>query len=441
MLVPVADALAAIHAQLGRPTLVPMDVAAGPAALRREVDRPDVLVAVLARHASEAHLVRTWLRGQDARGVRVAEGYLVLVHTPGPARSPEPARPAPWTTPDARPVPGATEADLDEAVLRQLLCAIDRSEERPSTEAGSTTERALGRAGILAHDGGVWRPTVAALVLFGRRPDLFLPGCRLDATVDGERFMLRGTLLEVGRALDRSPAGTLDPFVVHEALNNAFLHRDWSEEGARSPIVLTVEGSRVDMSDPGRVLLGAPRTRQWPNPLLADFARRLRLVRGAGTGLARVGRRLEAAGVPRWSLVDRDGWVHFVCDLPEPRSRTTRDLPRHPQAATPARLIVPLRPPSPPAPPAASRPPPPPKAVTTPEPPPIPMLLPREPDDRADAVLGVLRAGATTARQIAEALGCSRPVVGKVLTVLVAEGRVRPTSASSRSPFQAYEVA
>ncbi len=230
MLVPVADALAVVHAQLGRPALVPMDIAAGPAALRREVERPSVLVAVLAQHAAEAHLVRTWLRGHDAQEVRVAEGYLVLVHTPGPARSPEPEpepepAPAPWTTPDARPVPGATEADLDEVVLRQLLRAIDRSDERPSTEAGSTTERALGRAGILAHDGRVWRPTVAALVLFGRRPDLFLPGCRLDATVDGERFTLRGTLVEVGGALDRSPAGTLDPFVVHEALNNAFLHR------------------------------------------------------------------------------------------------------------------------------------------------------------------------------------------------------------------------
>lgn len=442
MLVPVADALAAIHSDLGGPAIVPVDVAAGPAAMRREVARPGVLVAVLARQASEAHLVRTWLRDHDAREVRVAEGYLVLVHTPGPARSPEPAGPGPWTTPDARPVPGATEADLDAVVLRQLVRATDRSDERPSAEIGSTTERALGRAGILAHDGRAWRPTVAALVMFGRRPDLFLPGCRLDATVGGERFTLRGTLMEVGRALDRSPAGTLDPLVVHEALNNAFLHRDWSEEGARSPIVLTIEGLRVDLSDPGRVLLGAPKTPRWPNPLLADFARRLRLVRGTGKGLERVGQRLAAAGMPTWSLVERDGWVHFVCELPEPAPRTTRNLPRHPQGSTPARQIAPTRPAVAPAPPAAIHPPPPPQAVTAPMPPPVPMLLPREPDGRADAVLGVLRgAGAATARQIAEALGCSRPVVGKVLTALVAEGRVRATSASSRSPFQAYEIA
>ncbi len=209
--------------------------------------------------------------------------------------------------------------------------------------------------------------------------------------------------------------------------------------------MLTVEGTRVDLSDPGRVRLGAPGTRRWPNPLLADFARRLRLVRGAGKGLEQAGRRLVAAGMPRWSLVERDGWVHFVCELPEPAPRTTRNLPRPPQGPAPARQSAPVRPsPAATAPtvPVAEASPPAPPVITTPAPAPVPMLLPREPDDRADAVLGVLRsAGAATARQVAEALGCSRPVVGKVLTVLVAEGRVRPTSASSRSPFQAYEVA
>ena len=69
------------------------------------------------------------------------------------------------------------------------------------------------------------------------------------------------------------------------------------------------------------------------------------------------------------------------------------------------------------------------------------MLLPRDPDDRADAVLATLRArGRATIREIAGALGCSRPVVGKVLTALIGDGRVRATQGAGRSPFQSYEV-
>lgn len=71
----------------------------------------------------------------------------------------------------------------------------------------------------------------------------------------------------------------------------------------------------------------------------------------------------------------------------------------------------------------------------------IPSLLPRDPDRRADAVLSILRArGRATTREIADALGCSRPVIGKVLTALVADERVTKVSASPRSPFQAYEL-
>lgn len=56
-------------------------------------------------------------------------------------------------------------------------------------------------------------------------------------------------------------------------------------------------------------------------------------------------------------------------------------------------------------------------------------------------MLATLRThGRATTREIARALGCSRPVVGKVLTALVVDGRVRATQGAGRSPFQSYEV-
>jgi DNA-binding IclR family transcriptional regulator len=71
------------------------------------------------------------------------------------------------------------------------------------------------------------------------------------------------------------------------------------------------------------------------------------------------------------------------------------------------------------------------------------LLAPQGPAvaDRTAEVLRLLgERGRLTARELAAALGCSRPVVGKILTVLVSEGRVRAL-AEGRSPFQAYALA
>ena len=48
--------------------------------------------------------------------------------------------------------------------------------------------------------------------------------------------------------------------------------------------------------------------------------------------------------------------------------------------------------------------------------------------------------GDVTADWLGTALGCSRPVVGRLIATLVADGRVRAL-AEGRSPFQAYEIA
>ncbi len=430
------DTLELIRERLGSPPTLLVDRPFLPSRLQAAADEvgPGGLVALVADHPGHAAMLGIQLRriGLDVESVEVDEGVLVLGHRPAPPRRPvvEVQRPEPWSTPDAAPIPGARPTDLDEAALRRLLRAAHDRREVP--DVGSNEDRYLGSYGLLALDGRTWRPTVAAMVLAGTRPDLFLPGCALEAEVDGEAFTLRGTLPDILRGLDR-PARPLDQRIVREAVANAFLHRDWSSP---EPVELGARDCRVEVCNPGRL------ARSTPNPLLVHLAGALGLVPAEGKGLAGVAARLRRLGLPPHSLFERDGVVRFVVDLPRRRQRppaTPRHLPPPPPMPVPPAL--PAQPSEPDPPPAPVEPP----AAPVPDPPPpvvVPSLMPRDPDHRADAVLAVLRArGQATTREVAGALGCSRPVIGKVLTALVAEGRVRYVAAFGNSPFQAYAVA
>ena len=298
---------------------------------------------------------------------------------------------------------------------------------------------------MLALDGQTWRPTIAAMVLAGNRPDLFVPGCSLRGEVDGEAFALTGTVPDVLRSIAGSPTAVLDPRIVLEVVRNAFLHRDWSATG---PVVLHVRGDRVEVRNPGR--LGRAR----PNPLLVHLAAELELTQGRGRGLAAIADWLGRMGLPAYTLFERRGEVCFVVDLPRRRGTATPPppqpvqgppLPQPVQASPPPQPVQPVQPSAQAvAPPAWVAPAPPPPAPPPPAPPPpapVPALLPRDPVRRADALLATLRArGRATARDLAAIMGCSRPVIGKVLTALVGAGRVRAIVRAPNSPFQEYEV-
>jgi predicted HTH transcriptional regulator len=460
------DALALVHAELGEPPITVLDPAAGPRALRRAVadaarDPEGGLLAVLAADAAALTLPRTWLATgprAELHTMPVEEGVLLLARVPGTGQRAvaERARPVAWATADATPVTGATEDDLDDDGVRRLLEKVD--ERCPATH-GSNTERYLGRRGILALDGRRWRPTVAAMLVAGLRPELFVPGCAVELEVDGEGRELRGTVPELVRRFGEGLVACVDADLLAEVVLNALLHRDWSVE---VPVRVGLSGERLVVTSPGALPTGAPRRAVHPNPLLLHFAEALGLTSGAGRGLRDVARRLEAIRRRPFSLVERQGEVWFVADVR--RARERRAAPRNPEpaqvtspplvtassATTPAPSPEPvpatslaIAPPAPTPPPTESsyRPAPAPAAAVASPPAAIPVLLPRDPDDRAAAVLAALRAqGQATTRELAAALGCSRPVVGKVLTALVAEGRVRPTVSAGRSPFQSYEV-
>ncbi|MFO0292800.1 MAG: hypothetical protein ACK51F_05620 [Rhodospirillales bacterium] len=84
-----------------------------------------------------------------------------------------PARPPAPLTFDARPVDGATIANLREDAVQRWLRA--QPPIRTAETDGSERELALTRRGVLARDGDVWRPTFAAMILGSDDADEFVP--------------------------------------------------------------------------------------------------------------------------------------------------------------------------------------------------------------------------------------------------------------------------
>ncbi len=457
---PLADTLALLHADLGAPPLVALDPRDGPTALRTALasllrSGDGGLLALLARTPAEAALVLSWLRaakGVDAQAVPVVEGELVVVFVPArEAVTAPPPSPAPRATPDLVPVLGATADDLDERLLRRVLAQAGPTPDHVLPEPATAEERMLARHGLLAHDGTRWRPTVAAVVALAHRPDVFVPGCAVHGTVDGEPIEARGPLPRLLRTMDRALDAPLLRAVVLEGVLNAMLHRDWRDRD--SPVQLTVVGERVEIVHPGRLADGAPDRPRHRNPKLVELAVDLGLTHGTGRSLADVGASVVDARRSPPTLTARDGVVRFVAEVPLQRAqvaaRPTLPAPRNLPPVPAARPQVPSVAAAPTTEEAACLPPAaaptmvtPPAAPVATSPLAVPSLLPRDPDDRSAAVLAALHARQrATTRELAAALGCSRPVIGKVITALVAEGRVRPTVAEGHSPFQAYEVA
>ena len=422
-----AEALDVLREEPACPTLYEVDRPFGPKRLRAAVDEVRALgggaLCGLAAAPSELAMGRVWLAragGQDVQTIQVAEGWLVLAFVPSPpVVEPQRRRELPlWTTHDASPVPGARADDLDPLAVRQWLKFHDPSDWRQVPRVGSADDWGLGGIGVLALDDRTWRPSVAAMVLAGRRPELFLPGCRVVGEVDGEAFEVHGAALDLLRALGRGPTSQLDGTVVREAVANALLHRDWATD---EPVRLLARRERIEVINPGAFAAG-----KRPNPLLFQLAAIRRLTRGRGNGLAGLTARLTHQGRPNFSIVSRDGVVRFVAEI-QRRSPPKPAVAEQPMPPVPTPVVAPAPPPT--------------TAPVVIEATVVPVLLPRDLDDRANAVLQVLRLhGKATTREVAEILGCSRPVIGKVMTRLVASGRVRPTTEAGRSPFQAYKA-
>jgi predicted HTH transcriptional regulator len=173
---------------------------------------------------------------------------------------------------DETPVPRATLADLEETLWRRFAPAA----------TNDAPEVLLSKLAMAAQDDqGVWRPTVAGLLMASRQPQRHLPDAFIQAVAyagtdvvpAGERAYQRdaqditGPLDEqIGSACafvrknmqvmayKRAEGGRVDVpqfdmTAVFEAVTNAVAHRDYSMAGAK--VRLRVFADRLELSSPG----------------------------------------------------------------------------------------------------------------------------------------------------------------------------------------------
>jgi ATP-dependent DNA helicase RecG len=236
--------------------------------------------------------------------------------------------------------------DLDAAKIRRYF-------ERRSPEAIVNTERPLHELveqadlPLVVRRGDQLAPTTAAMLLFGRRPQYFLPqtfvsaarfpGLDLNVTaIDRDTF--RGTvdeLIEQGTAFvrrnmriasiledEKLPRRTDIPEyplrAVREAITNACVHRDyshWSQE-----VAIRMFDDRLEVSSPGGLVRGMTiqdlGTGKYAarNPTLAEAMREMGLIERFGTGIRMMRREMETLGsAPPIFVVDEDS---FTVTLP-----------------------------------------------------------------------------------------------------------------------------
>lgn len=227
---------------------------------------------------------------------------------------------------EERPLPGATRDDLDPAVIAEY--AARRAERSPRGERLEGDELLI-EAGAIGLDGV---PTVAGMLLFGRRPQRFVEQSGLVfvrfAGKDprgpgglpgyGRREELTGPLARIiegawrilweemrheavipGLAREERPE--YPPFAVREALVNAVCHRDYGIKGLR--VEIRMFDDRLEVISPG----GLPGHITLDNIVDEHYSRNPRIVRGLyqwgyieelGLGVDRMIEEMLQAGQP-----------------------------------------------------------------------------------------------------------------------------------------------
>lgn len=171
-------------------------------------------------------------------------------------------------------VPGATRADLDDAVIQEYLQKRQARQRRPLQ---GTPDEILTEIGALTHDG---KPTNSGVLLFGKNPQHFLPQSgiifvkfvgnepRGEAGLPGygRREEIIGPLARIVEqtwqivneemaigavvtGLERQEVAEYPAFAVREAIVNAVAHRDYRIRGRR--IEIRMFGDRMEVISPG----------------------------------------------------------------------------------------------------------------------------------------------------------------------------------------------
>lgn len=245
---------------------------------------------------------------------------------------------------ESQPISNATFADLDMEKVAAYLTSLDEASDERS-DIGDSPETRLAALGLVrpALSDKEFHPTAAAMLLFGRQPQKYLP----HVSVKLAHF--RGTDVD-GMIVDRKEVfGTLDKIIedtarfvtnnmhvparidglyrqdmhqyplvaVREAITNALAHRDYSISGQK--VALRMFEDRLEVESPGGLagpvtLENLGQKRYSRNPFLARLMYELRLVEEMGTGIRRMRRALVEIGSPPPTFVSDDS--SFIAVIP-----------------------------------------------------------------------------------------------------------------------------
>ena len=237
------------------------------------------------------------------------------------------------------------EADYEDLDAIKIRRYFEKRSPEAFVNAGRPLRELVEQADLplVVRRGEQLAPTVAATLLFGRRPQYFLPqafvsaarfpGLDLDVTaIDRDTF--RGTvdeLIKQGTAFvrrnmrtasiledEKLPQRTDIPEyplrAVREAIANACIHRDysrWSQE-----VAIRMFDDRLEILSPGGLVRGMTiqdlGTGKYAarNPALAEAMREMGLVERFGTGIRMMRREMEALGsAPPIFVVDENSFT------------------------------------------------------------------------------------------------------------------------------------
>ena len=245
---------------------------------------------------------------------------------------------------DAAPCRGAALSDLDPERMARFIRSARRERGFPLPEKATPTE-------LLTHlnllDAG--RPTHAAVLLFGQRPQRFLissevkcahfhgtqaakpipsyqvyKGSVFDLVDQAVDFVLSKINLAVGTRAQSTEVPVvyeIPPEVVREAIVNAVAHRDYTSNGS---VQVMLFSDRLEVWNPGTLppsltleKLRHPHGSVPGNPLLAEPLYLAKYIERMGTGTGDMIDRCRAAGLAEPEFTLTDGFVITVRRKPE----------------------------------------------------------------------------------------------------------------------------
>ena len=249
---------------------------------------------------------------------------------------------------DAAPCQDATLNDLDRQRMDQFIRTARRVRKFPLAE-DVPPQTFLRHVNLLANG----RPTNAAVLLFGKSPQRFLPtseikcarfhgtyvakpiasyqlyrGTVFDLVDQAADFVLSKIDLSVGTRAEsaRAPVSYEIPKeVVMEAIVNAVVHRDYASNGS---VQVMLFKDRLEVRNPGTLptrltldQLRVPHSSVPTNPLLAHAMYLVEYIEKMGTGTLDMIRRCTATGLAEPEFAVTDGFVATIRRSVESPSR------------------------------------------------------------------------------------------------------------------------